>query len=393
MSAPYDVIVVGLGAMGAAALYQLAKRGKRVLGIDRFVPPHAFGSSHGESRITRLAIGEGTHFTPLAMRSHEIWRELERETGRSLMTTTGGLVIGGHEDAAPLHVANFLEQTIEAASRYGIRHDILGADEIRRRFPAFSPRDDEIGYYEHDAGFLRPEACVEVQLDLARRHGAEIRNSTRVLGIEGDGVTTDHGNFRAERIIVAAGPWISDLLSDACENIFRVYRQVMFWFEIDGPASPFQPGNFPIFIWQIPGASHGIYGFPDVGGDGAIKIAGEQYDVTTSADEMMREISPGEIARMHERNVRPFLKNVSTRCTRALACLYTVTPDAGFVVDTMPGNESAVIVSACSGHGFKHSAALGEAVAELIVDGRSRLDLSAFRLGRFTAKGISPPPP
>lgn len=377
--------------MGAAALYQLAKRGKRVLGIDRFAPPHGFGSSHGQSRITRLAIGEGAHFTPLALRSHDIWRELERETGRALMTRTGGLVIGGHKDAAPLHVANFLEQTIKAAKRYDIRHEILDARDIRRRFTAFNPRDDEIGYYEYEASFLRPETCVEVQLDLARMHGVEIRESTRVLDIDGTDVKTDGGTFHAERVVVSAGPWISDLLGVACEDVFRVYRQVMFWFEVDGPAAPFQPGNFPIFIWQIPNATHGIYGFPAIDGEHAIKIAGEQYVVTTSADDVNRHVSEEEIAHMHERHVAPFLKNVSLRCVRAVPCLYTVTQDAGFVVDTMPGNEQVLIVSACSGHGFKHSAALGEAVAELVVDGRSRLDLSAFRLDRFTATGISPP--
>ena len=164
----YDAIVLGLGATGSAALYQLAKRGARVLGLDRYAPPHAYGSTHGDTRITRLAIGEGAHYTPLALRSHEIWRELERESGETLLTTNGGLIISSPNKQAFTHVDAFFANTVAAAERFGIAHERLDANAIRARFPEFKVGDDEYGYLERDAGYLRPEACVRVQLQGAR---------------------------------------------------------------------------------------------------------------------------------------------------------------------------------------------------------------------------------
>ncbi len=389
----YDVIVVGCGAMGAATLYQLAKRGKRVLGIDRFAPPHRFGSSHGDTRITRLGIGEGPHFTPFSLRSHAIWRDIERDTGRTLLTRTGGLVIAGTR-AAPMHVSGFFENTIAAAKSYGIQHEIIEPADLRRRFPALALRDGESGYYEYEAGYLGPEACIETQLALALKHGADVLTSLSVLALEGNTVITESRRFSAEHVVLSAGPWLPDILGGALSKIFRVFRQVMFWFDIEGALESYLPGRFPIFIWQIEGAAQGIYGFPAIDGPlGGIKIAGEQYDVTTAADELLRHVSEDEIAHMFETYVAPYLKGVSPRCLRAEPCLYTVTPDAGFVIDAMPGRAGVLVVSACSGHGFKHSAAIGEAVAEQIVEGRSKLDLSRFRLDRFKQTGTSSPLP
>src|SRR5580692_10504360 len=160
----YQAIVIGLGAMGSAALYQLAKRGASVLGIDRYAPPHVHGSSHGDTRITRLAIGEGEHYTPLARRSHEIWREIEKETGADLLTVTGGLILSSPTKTAFTHVEDFFENTLAAARKHGIAHELLDAGEIRKRFPQFAVRNDEVGYFEKEAGFLRPEECVRSQL-------------------------------------------------------------------------------------------------------------------------------------------------------------------------------------------------------------------------------------
>lgn len=153
----YDAVILGLGAMGSAAAYQLAKRKARVLGLDQFAPPHALGSSHGDTRITRLAIGEGTHYTPLALRSHEIWREIEGETGADLLTVTGGLIVSSAASTARVHVADFFANTVAAAQKHGIAHELLESGDIRRRFPQFHIRDGEIGYYEAQAGFLRPK--------------------------------------------------------------------------------------------------------------------------------------------------------------------------------------------------------------------------------------------
>jgi len=385
----YDAIVLGLGAAGSAALYQLAKRGAKVLGIDRYAPPHDHGSSHGETRITRLAIGEGAHYTPLAMRSHEIWRALEAESGRELMRTTGGLIISSaHESKATLHVTNFFDNTVAAARSHGIAHEILDAATIRQRFPAFAVKDDEIGYYEAETGFLRPEACIAVQLDLARKHGAEIRNRTAAQRFDAAtshvAVTIGDEVLLADKLIVAAGAWLPELLEPELAALFRVYRQVLVWFDPGDAHAQFEPGRFPVFIWEVQGATEGIYGFPAIDGPrGGVKVATEQYDATTTPDAAPREITSQEIGALHASVVAPHFPALSARCLKIATCLYTVTPDAGFVIDTHPASERVILASPCSGHGFKHSAALGEVLADLAQQGRSPFDISAFRLSRF----------
>ena len=384
----FETIVLGLGAMGSAAACHLARRGNRVLGIDRFSPPHAFGSTHGDTRITRLAIGEGEQYTPLALRSHELWRELERETGSSLLTCNGGLVISSAAKTSINHVENFFENTVAAARRFGIVHELLDAPAIRRRFPAFNIADDEYGYFEPSAGFVRPEACVAAQLAVAKHHGATIRCDETVLGFDDAGqavtVKTDRGEYRADRLIVTAGAWLPGLVGSELSKHFKVYRQTLFWFDVEGPLKPYQPGNFPIFIWELQERNQGIYGFPAIdGAGGGLKIGAEHYDATTSADTIDRAVTQAEVDTMRERFVAPFLPGLGRRCVRSAVCLYTVTPDFGFVIDRHPASERVLIASPCSGHGFKHSAAIGEALAQIVVDGTSRLDLSSFSLKRF----------
>jgi sarcosine oxidase len=383
----YDTLVLGLGAMGSAALLRLAKRGQKTGGIDQFSPPHAFGSSHGDSRVTRLAIGEGAHYTPLVMRSHELWREIERETSRDLLTTTGGLIISSRSTTSRMHVQDFFGTTVAAAERYGVAHEILDARAIRQRFPQFNIRDDEIGYYEYEAGFLRPEACVAAQLALAEKYGATIHRSEKVLGFEETAndvtVRTDKDTYAADRLIVSAGAWLPQLIGAGFARPFTVRRQVLFWFATKGSVVPFQLGNFPIYIWEIQGREQAIYGFPAIDGEnGGVKVAAEQYKSETTPETVDRSASDAEARAMHE-YIAPYLPGLSDRCVKAVVCLYTVTPDAEFVIDTHPEFPRVIIVSPCSGHGFKHSAAIGEALSEIVIDGRSRLDLSAFKFDRF----------
>jgi sarcosine oxidase len=384
----YDVAVLGLGATGSAALYQLAKRGARVLGIDRYAPPHAHGSTHGDTRITRLAIGEGGHYTPLVMRSHEIWREIERETGISLLSRVGGLIISSESRSSFTHVADFFANTVAAAKKHRIEHEMLDAAAIRRRFPQFHVRDDEIGYYENAAGFVRPEDCVRAQLGLAKRHGADIHTNEEVASFTPDAnkvaIATDRATYDADRLIVAAGPWLPQLLGAAFSPLFKVYRQVLFWFVAKGAIEPFLPENFPVFIWELQDRNQGIYGFPAIdGAQGGVKVATEQYEATTTPQTALREIGAREAGAVYESLVAPHLPGLSGECVRAVSCLYTVTPDFGFIVDRHPESERVIIASPCSGHGFKHSAALGQALAELVLDGASRFDLTPFRIGRF----------
>ena len=355
--------------MGSAAAWQAAKRGARVLGIDRFAPPHAFGSSHGDTRITRLAIGEGAHYTPLVMRANEIWRELERETGESLHVVTGGLIISGPARSATTHVANFFENTLAAARRFAIAHEVLDAAAIRARFPQFAVHDDEVGYYEPGAGYLRPERCIAAQLQVARQCGAELHTDEIVEAIEDLGncvrVTTRSASYEAKRAIVAMGAWLPAFLGDAGRDL-TVTRQVLYWFEPRGDIAAFEAPRFPVWIWELQRSKHVIYGFPAIDGkSGGVKLATEQYALTTSPEGMEREVTEGEKEAMYRELVAPHLPGLGPRCVKAAACMYTATPDFQFRIGPDPGRRNVIVVSACSGHGFKHSAAIGEQVAAM----------------------------
>ena len=398
MTARSDVIVVGLGAMGSAALYQLARRGIAVTGIDRFTPPHDRGSSHGESRITRQAIGEGEEYVPFALRSHEIWRELEADTGRSLFSPIGGLIIGqrgqrgGRTDAAIHGQPDFIGRTIAAAERFRIEHEVLTPAEVTKRFPQFRLAGDETCYYEPGAGFLRPEECVATQLDRARTLGAVVRTGETVTRVTADAtsvtVVTNAATHMAGRVIVTAGAWVPQLLGGAYAKVLRVYAQTLYWFAPDD-AAVFTPGRFPIFIWRHgAGVDDHFYGFPVLlnGGEG-VKLAAEQFTRAIGPDDARQAPSPADAQLMHEAHVRGHLLGVSSRCVRAVTCLYTVTPGFGFVIDRHPEWDHVLVASPCSGHGFKHSAAIGEALAGRVIDGTSRLDLTPFSLARF---GTSP---
>jgi sarcosine oxidase len=371
MGQPYDAIVLGLGAMGSSTLYQLAKRGSRVLGIDRHSPPHDRGSSHGDTRITRLAIGEGGQYTPLALRSHEIWREIERETGMALLHTVGGLILSGAGPRATCHVPGFFENTLAAARHHGIRHDLLDAGDIRRRFPQFAVRDDEVGYFEHEAGYLRPEACVAAQLQLAERHGAVIHRNEKALRFaEEKGlvrVWTEHGRYEARRLVATAGPWLPGLLGETWAGRFTVRRQVLFWFGVKGSVDAFEPGRFPVFIWEQAGHGQPIYGFPAIDGPGGgVKVASEQHERVTTPETVQRDVRPEEARAMFESQVGPYLPGLSGACVKAVTCLYTMTADCHFVIEAHPDCPGVIVASPCSGHGFKHSAAIGERLARLV---------------------------
>lgn len=385
MDTTADVIVVGLGAMGSATLYQLARRRARVIGIDRFAPPHDRGSSHGESRITRQAIGEGEEYVPFVLRSHEIWRELEAGTGESLFLAVGGLILGRPAGRARHHgQVDFVGRTIASARRYRIAHEVLDAGQVQERFPPFRLTGDEVGYYEPGAGLLRPERCVAVQLEQARALGASVRTGETVLRIGPAGsdvqVVTDRKTYTAGHLVVAAGPWLPALLGAPFTALCQVYRQVLYWFAPEDP-SAFAPGRFPVFIWVHGGGDADyFYGFPIVA-DG-LKLATEQFAETSDPDRVARSVAEAEVAAMVGSHVRGRLRGIAGRCQRATTCLYTATPTSGFIVDRHPEWERVIVASPCSGHGFKHSAAIGEAIAERVTTGLPRLDLAPFSLAR-----------
>lgn len=386
----YDVIVIGLGAMGSAAVYQLSKQKIKVLGIDQFSPPHIFGSTHGETRVTRKAIGEGAEFVPLTLRTYEIFAEIESETKADLLTKTGGLIISKSNGNTALHGNNgFIETTISTAQKFGIKHHLLSADEIAKEFPQFILDGDEVGYFEDEMGFLRPENCVKIQLELAEKQGAEIRRNERVTGMRSfpDSVEifTDKAVYQAEKIIISSGAWIRNFVEKKYLNLFKIYRQVFYWFDIADNYEQFKLGNFPVFIWEYGRWENDfVYGFPAIEGEnGGLKIATETYLENVNPDKVNREVSPKEIDEVYEKYIENRIKGVSRNTIKTATCLYTNLPKAKFLIDHLPENERVIVASPCSGHGFKHSAAIGEILSELAIERKSKINISAFSFDKF----------
>jgi sarcosine oxidase len=295
------------------------------------------------------------------------------------------LIIAGSSSASA-RKPGFFNNTVAAARKFGIPHELLSARQMRERFPQFKLGDDEHAYYEPGAGYVRPEECIRAQLELAARAGAELRTNERVRAFHQEGnrvvVETEHTRYTAWQLVVSAGAGAPELLGDGPAALLTVLRQVLFWFEPQRNREQFEPGKFPVFIWNLPGTQD-IYGFPMAEGSTGMKIATEQYNVPTTMDTADRTVSPDEITRMYRNHVAPHFPDIGEHCVKTVACLYTATPDSNFIIDRLAGQDRVVVASPCSGHGFKHSAAVGEAIAEIVVDGKSRLDLSRFGFARF----------
>ena len=381
----YESLVIGLGAMGAATVYQLAKAGVKVAGIDRHHPPHTFGSSHGDTRITRLSVGEGAQYVPIVRNSHRIWRELEALSGEALFEQSGLLVLSSWEGFDPDDTSDFTLRTLGLAKTYGIEHEVLDATQIRQRFPQFAQvADNAIGYYEPEGGFVRPERCIDVQLKLAEQHGATLYKGETVTDIRSDAhgvtVTTDQRTLQADKLVVSAGNWAGGLLGAPFDRLLSVYRQQLFWFELE-PGAELE-GVSPTYILTH-GQEETHYGFPALPGEGSLKIATAQYHTVSTPETLDRSVSAAQEREMYEQQVQGRIAGVTANVVKSAVCAYTVTPDHHFIIDEHPTLQHTLVVSPCSGHGFKHSAALGEAFAQWCIRGTSDLDLSSFSLKRF----------
>ena len=365
-SGKYEIVVIGLGAVGSATLYQLSKIGKKILGIDRFEPPHTLGSSHGESRITRLAVGESEHYVALAKRSHEIWRELELESGAKIMTTTSGILMDSGVQAWGKHGGEgFWDSTVSFAKSHQISHTILDTKTLKSRFPAFQLESSGKVYLEDEAGFLRPELAIATQLDLARKNGAEIRMNTAVeeLRKEGDSILIrmKDGEILADRVLLSAGGWVKDFLREEEKPDFKICRQILHWLEVDFDFTDWT--NYPVWMWGFgPKAEDFIYGFPSLDGK-TVKLATESFVEVAHPDFLDRTVRKEEQERFWEEKIAGRVCGLRRNFVKSAVCFYTVTADARFVIKRLDGMEHVLMVSACSGHGFKHSAALGERLA------------------------------
>ena len=382
MAEPYDVIVLGLGAMGSAAAYHLALRGRRVLGLERFTAAHDRGSSHGGSRIIRQAYFEDPAYVPLVLRSYELWRELEDTADTDLLLTTGALMIGGPD-------SEIVAGSRRSAEQWKLDHEVLDSSELRGRFPTFAPHPGVVAVYEPQAGVLRPEAAVAAHLHLAAAAGAELRFSAPVVSWEAEAsggavtVTTESGIARADQLVVCPGPWAPDVLADLGVPL-EVERQVQFWFEPNGGIEPFVPDRHPVWLWDA-GSGDGLpYGIPAVDGpEGGVKLAWHRRGRPCEPDDLDRTVTAAEVSEIAQA-VRTRLPTLPGRFLRAVPCMYTNTPDEHFVVGRHPGHPQVIVAAGFCGHGFKFAPVIGEIVADLVVTGATAHPIGLFDPTRFS---------
>jgi sarcosine oxidase len=377
--AHFDVVVCGLGAMGSAALHHLVRRGKRVLGLERYAPGHDRGSSHGRTRIIRLGYFEHPDYVPLLQRAYALWRELESAAGRQLLHVTGIAEIG-----PPAGV--LVPGTLAAARRHGLRHEVLNATELMQRFPTFVVPPDYLAVVQPDGGFLAAEPAIAAQIALATGAGAEIRTGEVVRAIEPRAghvrIVTERGVIEAGTAIMAAGAWTPTLVPQLSATL-RVTREVMGWFEVaDG--DPFSAGRCPVFILE---SRHGMhYGIPPEGGAGvgsAIKVAKHHHrDETVDPDGYDRTVGTADEALIRAA-ITDHLPAANGKLIAAKTCLYTMTPDGHFLIDRLPSAANVIVASPCSGHGFKFAPVIGEILADLATTGETALDIARFSLRRF----------
>lgn len=373
--AHFDVVVCGLGVMGSAALRELSRRGLRVLGIERFAPGHDRGSSHGTTRIIRLAYFEHPSYVPLLRRAYELWRELERLSGLTLVTVTGIAEIGPRD-------GSLVKGVLASVKTHALPHELLPAKELMRRFPAFRLPSQYMAVIQPDGGFIAAEPSIHAMLGLAKCAGAEIHAGEFIRAVEprasGVRICTDRATIDAGAAIVAAGPWVNSMLPDL-QAPLRVTRQAMAWFAPSGPALR-TPGSLPVFLIE---SRHGLhYGFPP-DSEGRIKVAKHHHrDETVDPETYDRTVSAAD-ERLIRAALCEHLPAANGRQLAAATCLYTVAPDGDFVIDSLPGYPHVVVASPCSGHGFKFAPVVGEILADLATRGVTHHEIGRFSLKRF----------
>ncbi|WP_158892504.1 N-methyl-L-tryptophan oxidase [Amycolatopsis anabasis] len=370
----YDVIVIGLGGMGSAAAYRLAQRGHRVLGLDRYAPVHNRGSSHGGSRITRQAYFEDPAYVPLLLRAHEMWAQIERDSGRAIFHRCGGIMVGRPDSRT-------VAGSVRSARQWDLPHELLDAAEIRRRFPTMNPAEDEIALYEASAGLVVPEASVAAQLLLATRAGAELHHEEEVLTWTADSagvrVGTTRNYYVADQLVVCPGAWAPELLSGLGVP-FRIERQVQYWFAPRGGAEPFV--DHPIYVWENE-LGRQFYGFPAHHGP-EVKVAFFRGGQTCTPETIDRTVHAHEVRAIAE-FAGARMPSLPGEFRRAATCMYTNTPDEHFVIARHPGHARVVVACGFSGHGFKFVPVVGEVVADLVTKGATRHPISLFDPARL----------
>lgn len=370
----YDAIVLGTGGVGSAALFHLARRGVRALGLDRFAPGHDRGSSHGASRIIRQAYFEHPDYVPLLLRAYELWADLAERQGRTLYHETGLLQVGPPQ-------GEVVPGVLACAKRHHLPIEELTARELSAQWPGFRAPDGFRAAFERRAGYLEVEACVLAHLEQAQKLGAELRTDGAVRRWRADGsgvvVETEREAFSAGALIIAAGAWSGELLADLGLRL-EVRRKPLFWFEALETA--YDPARgCPCFLFEMPTGI--FYGMPQIDADG-VKIAEHTGGAVVSDPlAVKRELEPAERRRVEE-FIAAAMPQVSHRLTRHSVCMYTMSPDAHFVIDRHPDFPQTAFAAGLSGHGFKFTGVLGEVLADLVLDGRTSLPVGFLAANR-----------
>jgi len=378
MPPTYDAIVVGLGVIGSSVLRAVARRGWRTLGIDRFAPPHAMGSSHGRTRFIREAYFEHPSYVPIVQRAYRLWDEIGRDAGTPLLAETGGLMIGPPDGV-------LVRGALESARVHGLPHEVLEPAEVARRFPAYRLADGMVAVWEPRAGVLQAEPGIAALLAGARDHGAAVRTDEAVVqwAADGDGFTvrTSKGRYTAAHLVLVAGAWLDRLVPELSLPL-GVERTLLFWFDPVNAAT-LGADRCPISIWEHAPQRY-FYTFPL--DDQGLKAARHHDGDVADPETLDRTVTASEAAALQALLGR-FVPDAAGPLKAAAACMYTNTPDGDFILDRHPIHERAVIVSACSGHGFKFAPAIGEIVSDLLVERWTRFDVGRFALSRFERAG------
>jgi sarcosine oxidase len=372
----YDVIVVGVGGMGSAAVFHAARRGARVLGLERFDIPHERGSSHGLTRIIRLAYWEDPAYVPLLRRAYELWRELERIAGASLLVTTGSIDAGA-PDGRPIRGA------LEACARFDLRHDVLDSAALHRRHPGYRLPPNLVAVFQPDGGYLLSERCIAAHVNAATERGASVHAQEQVIDWEHRAdrivVRTNRSTYDAQRLIVTAGPWAGTLVG-AMRRYLTVERQVVLWLKPHVPEY-FTPDRFPVFY--LHGDEGSFYGLP-VFGDRGFKIGKYHHRREIVDPDALPRVADREDERVLRQAVARYFPDADGPTLSLQPCLFTNTADEHFVIDTAPGEPGVVVAAGFSGHGYKFCSVVGEILADLALDGATRHDISLFAVGRLT---------
>jgi sarcosine oxidase len=371
----FDVIVIGVGGMGAAAAAELARRGRRVLGLEQFALVHERGSSHGHTRIIRKAYFEQSAYVPLLQRAYERWYALEQERGQHLFTECGCLSIG-------VENGDLISGVRRSAAEHRLSVEQLPPVELRRRYPAFHFDDSYHGILERDAGFLYVEPCVQAFVDQARFLGAELHEQEPVRSWRADHdavvVETDRQTYTAARLVITAGAWAAQLLGSLGLPL-TVTRKVLLWFATADPTL-FRRDRFPVYIAETPEGNY--YGFPAVDGFGHKVARHDGGPVVADPVAVDRQVSDDDT-----RDCRQFLQAhlplVNGPLQHSKVCLYTLTPDRHFLIDVHPHHPHVAVAAGFSGHGFKFASVVGEILADLADKGRTELPIEMFRIGRL----------